>query len=141
MLAAHFLEKHAPPDLQGGLKFSAAALAALVSWRWPGNVRELENAVIRGIHLSRNHVIEAEDLAIHEGHPGGRSGCASNGPQSFKELKKNMVETFERDYLTRLLVEHHGNLSRAAREARKDRRDFGKLLKKHQLDPKLFRAA
>jgi DNA-binding NtrC family response regulator len=140
-LVGHFLEKHGPPDLQGVLKLSPAALAALVSWPWPGNVRELENAVIRGIHLSQNHVIEAEDLGIGVSHPGARSACASTGSQSFKELKKNMVETFERDYLTRLLVEHHGNLSRAAREARKDRRDFGKLLKKHQLDPKLFRAA
>ncbi len=141
ILAAHFLEKHGPPDHRGALKFSAAAVAALSAWHWPGNVRELENAVIRGIHLSRSHCIEAEDMEVGGNHPVARLGVDFKGSQSFKERKRDMVETFERDYLTRLLVEHRGNLSRAAREARKDRRDFGKLLKKHRLDPKSFRAA
>jgi DNA-binding NtrC family response regulator len=140
-LAAHFLDKHSPPELRGVLEFSAGALAALAVWTWPGNVRELESAIIRGIHLNRDRVIEAEDMALGTGHPGARPNCPRTGSQSLKELKTMMVESFERDYLTRLLVEHHGNLSRAARVAKKDRRDFGKLLKKYQLDPKSFRAA
>jgi transcriptional regulator with GAF, ATPase, and Fis domain len=54
-------------------------------------------------------------------------------------MKQAMIESFERDYLTRLMSEHRGNVSHAARTAGKDRRDFGKLLKKYQLHPKFFR--
>jgi hypothetical protein len=41
-----------------------------------------------------------------------------------------MIETFERDYLGQMLMACDGNISRAAREARKDRRTFFGLLKK-----------
>jgi ActR/RegA family two-component response regulator len=36
------------------------------------------------------------------------------------------------------MVEHQGNVTNAARAAGKDRRDLGKLLKKHRVDPKHF---
>jgi two-component system response regulator GlrR len=43
------------------------------------------------------------------------------------------VETFERAYVTRLIEKHAGNVTRAAREARKDRRAFGRLMKKYSI--------
>lgn len=141
VLAAHFLDKHTPLERRGQLEFSASALAEMASWPWPGNVRELENAVIRGIHLCRHYVIEAEDMALGIKRPASDTSQSSPASKSLRELKKTAIEAFERDYLIRLLVEHRGNLTRAAREAKKDRRDFGKLLKKYRLDSKSFRAA
>jgi DNA-binding protein Fis len=58
---------------------------------------------------------------------------------SFKAMKKMMIETFEREYLNRLMLEHQGNVTRAALSAGKERRELGKLLKKYQIDPKRFR--
>jgi len=43
------------------------------------------------------------------------------------------VRCFERDYLRRVLDEAGGNVTRAARIAGKERRAFGKLLKKHSI--------
>jgi hypothetical protein len=42
------------------------------------------------------------------------------------------------EYLKRLRREHQGNVSQAALAAGKERRELGKMLKKHQIDPKLF---
>jgi two-component system response regulator AtoC len=48
-------------------------------------------------------------------------------------MKRRVIESFERDYLARLMSEHRGNISAAARAARKERRDLGRLLKKYDL--------
>jgi two-component system, NtrC family, response regulator GlrR len=48
---------------------------------------------------------------------------------------------FEREYLIRLMSEHHGNVSQAAGAAKKERRDLGKLLKRHRIDPESFRVS
>jgi DNA-binding NtrC family response regulator len=58
----------------------------------------------------------------------------------FKRAKQRVLEAFERQYLTRLLTIHCGNITHAAQSAGKDRRDLGKLLRKHGLDPQRFRA-
>ena len=53
----------------------------------------------------------------------------------FKEAK----EQFERNYIAGLLSRAQGNISRAAKMAGKYRGDIYSLLKKHALDPTLFK--
>jgi len=139
LLAAHFLEKHAPTDRNW--QFAPEASAALLSYDWPGNVRELENAIIRGIHLNETGSISVDDLDL----PSSRASvptASSKVPaklQPFRTMKRQVIENFERDYLARLISEHRGNVSQAALTAGKERRNLGKLLKKYRLDPGLFR--
>jgi DNA-binding NtrC family response regulator len=142
LLACHFLKKHAPAD-RPALQLAPAAREALVAYDWPGNVRELENAMIRAIHLSQTNCGQIEDLRI-PGVAGRPYDTASANPphqSTLKAAKQRIIEEFERDYLTRLMREHNGNVSRAALAAGKERRDLGKLLKKYQIDPKLFHMA
>jgi DNA-binding NtrC family response regulator len=133
-LANHFLAKHATAE-KGKLRLTPTTCAALISCSWPGNVRELENAIIRGVHLSQSDAIEVEDLGLRGSGTAPTDLAKAN---SFKAAKREALETFEKDYLTRLMSEHQGNVSRAARAAGKERRNLGKLLKKHRLNPKLF---
>jgi DNA-binding NtrC family response regulator len=53
--------------------------------------------------------------------------------RSFKDVKDEIVDIFERQYLVLLLEQCKGNISRAARTADIDRRHFYRLLKKHGL--------
>jgi DNA-binding NtrC family response regulator len=140
LLAAHFLEKHAPVD-KANLKLTAAAYAALTAYDWPGNVRELENAIIRGIHLSETDSIEVDDLGLQSrvANLPVPSSSGSGGVRSLVVMKREAIHQFERDYLTRLMLQHQGNVSQAARAAGKDRRNLGRLLKRHRLDPGQFR--
>ena len=48
---------------------------------------------------------------------------------------------FERDYLAQILRITDGNVTQAARLAKRNRTEFYKLLQRHQLDPKLFKNA
>ena len=138
LLAAHFLGKHArggPPPV-----LSTAAMQALVDFEWPGNIRELENAIVRALHLVDEGPIAAEHLVLTDAAP-PPAQAASEERLSLKESKRRLVDAFEREYLARLLAEAHGNVTRAARTARKERRELGKLLKKHGLNAKDFARA
>ena len=53
--------------------------------------------------------------------------------QSFQTMKSRVVWQFEHDFLTSVLHAHHGNISRAAVAAKKNRRAFWQLLRKHGL--------
>ena len=46
---------------------------------------------------------------------------------------------FERSYIQRLLVSCHGNITDAARAARKNRRAFWQLIRKHRIDVARFK--
>jgi DNA-binding NtrC family response regulator len=130
LLSRHFVNKHAPPGAQPAL--SSAASEALVRYDWPGNVRELENAIVRGIFLCNAGTIEPEhlDLPVADGERRFASGL---GP--LKLMKQEVVRAFERDYLRRLMLAHSGNVTAAARAAGKERRELGKLLKRHSILP------
>jgi DNA-binding NtrC family response regulator len=58
---------------------------------------------------------------------------------SYTDLKRKWVETFEVDYLSQLLNQHGGNVSAAAREARLDRSNFLRLLRKYGLRADVYR--
>ncbi len=53
-------------------------------------------------------------------------------------LKRQVVDEFEKQYLVTLITECCGNVSQAARAAHKERRELGKLLKKHHISPEQF---
>ena len=133
-LATHFLVKYGRTDAQ----VSAAASAALLAHDWPGNVRELENAVQRAAQSWRAGRVEVEDLGLSV--PVALTGT-EGGEAPLAVLKRRAIEAFEREYLIRLMQHHAGNVSRAARAAGKERRDLGRLLKRHHLDPRTFAAA
>ena len=108
--------------------FSPAAIQKMMTYQWPGNVRELKNKVKQAMVLTRNNVITAEDLFFHV-------PVSSNKFQSFKEAKRE----FEREYISQVLRICQGNISQAARLAKKDRKDFYDVMKKYGILPETFR--
>ncbi|RJP65949.1 MAG: sigma-54-dependent Fis family transcriptional regulator [Candidatus Abyssobacteria bacterium SURF_17] len=64
-LALHVLDR-VNATMKRARRLSQAALARLQSQAWPGNVRDLENVIERSVRLSRNEVLEADDLLISE---------------------------------------------------------------------------
>jgi DNA-binding NtrC family response regulator len=136
-LAEHFLKKHAPTDGQVP-PLSAAAAAALVAHGWPGNVRELENTMLRAAHLCQGPQIEVADLGLGKGSAGTEQAGLG---ESYQHSKRRALAAFEIAYLVRLMACHRGNISRAAAAAGKERRDLGRLLRKHGINPAAYRTA
>jgi two-component system response regulator GlrR len=145
ILVAHFLERCAAATGRT-LRLTPAAVEHLVGHDYPGNVRELSNLIQRAAVMVEGEEIDVGDLEIKR--PPATSSeatarasappSASLGPvrrgDTFREAKARAVEEFERAFVAELLRKHAGNITRASREARKDRRAFGRLVKKLGLD-------
>ena len=59
--------------------------------------------------------------------------------ESFKEAKQNVVDRFEYGYLSYMLNSTKGNIAQAATLAKKNRRSFWELMRKHKIDAEQFR--
>jgi DNA-binding NtrC family response regulator len=126
LLARHFVAKYAGDFSTPVKELSRTALEKLLAYDWPGNVRELENIIQRAILLSERPLIAGEDICLL-GTP------LSVGEMSFKSLKELAIAEFEAAYVRRLLAANDGNISKAARAAKKNRRAFWQLMRKHDI--------
>jgi DNA-binding NtrC family response regulator len=140
VLAEHFVEKYARTYQLRGLSLDRDALDWLRLQPWPGNVRELENVIHRGVIEAEAGCICLSHL-LQNGHEPASAGDAGQaGADTFQTAKKSVIADFERRYLMRLLNEADGNVTLAAKRAGTERRALGKLLKKHDIDRRRFRA-
>ncbi|MBN2089302.1 sigma-54-dependent Fis family transcriptional regulator, partial [candidate division KSB1 bacterium] len=134
ILAEYFLKNFLQEYHLTNKKFSSAAILKLLKYDWPGNIRELENVVQQAVLLSENSLIQPASIRIQNS--SDNDNCSGG---SYKEEKQKAIEKFEEEYLIRLLMIHKGNISQAAKEARKDRRDFGRLIKKYDINLSHYR--
>lgn len=128
-LATHFMKTAAREYNRPITRFTPDAIKKLATHPWPGNVRELENVVRQGVVLADGPALRAQDLQLAADY----QSSVPPGREPFKVAKARVIEAFERSYLSDLISDCHGNISRAAREAHKDRRAFFALLKKYGL--------
>jgi two-component system response regulator GlrR len=118
----------------GPRRFDDAAFLWLASQPWRGNVRELENYLCRLFLLSDDEVIRIRDEAD------GADAVLDwrETVPSFKEARDHALREFEGRYLRMVLRMTNGNVTHAARRAGKERRVFGRLLKRHRIDRREF---
>lgn len=129
LLSLRFLQDFAEESGTRPKSLSPRALRMLEQYHWPGNVRELMNLLQRAVVLAPGREI----LPIHLGLPGS-SPASGNGSLLFNEARAAALKEFERAYVEEMLRKHQGNITRGAREAGKDRRAFGRLVKKYNID-------
>jgi len=129
LLANHFMRSLSLRYARSLTAFAPGALEQLSTAPWPGNVRQLQNVVEKCVVLCTGSLIPAALV---------QSALTSQGGEMLPldEARKE----FERDYLTRLLKITNGNVTQAAKLARRNRTDFYALLARHQLDAASFKA-
>ncbi|KAB2841630.1 MAG: two-component system response regulator GlrR, partial [Burkholderiales bacterium] len=129
LLAGHFLAALAAKYNKKINGFAAEAAEALVRAPWPGNVRQLFNVVEKCVALSTTPIVPLSLVERALSRP-------SEDLESFDDARR----AFERDYLLQLLKITGGNVTQAARVAKRNRSDFYTLLNRHQIDPALFKS-
>ena len=129
LLAQHFNALYSVKYRVAPRVLDDVTLAWLDHQRWPGNVRELENWVQRELLMGEGSAPGAlRPLAIR---PAASGAAGAAGPIDFRHAKAEAVRRFECDYVAQIMKQADGNVTRAAHLAGKERRAFGKLLKKH----------
>ena len=109
LLAAHFLQRHAPGRR---VRLTPAAQRRLLAYGWPGNVRQLENTLVRALVLAAGDEIGEDCIDFGAAtRPGGVSGTAAG--EGGLDLRTN-VEALERDLIERALTVAGGNRTKAA---------------------------
>lgn len=137
-LADFFLNKKS----QGrpAISFSSEDIEAMMRYHWPGNARELENVCERAV------VLGTTDLQVLL--PSLRPPMAPSSQMDFqekefftltyKEAKKYVLDKFEKVYLTHLLQQTNGNVSKAAELAGIHRKNFYVKLNELGIDTRQF---
>ena len=136
LLAQHFVERYASKLGKSGMRISPEAMEALLSHSWPGNVRELENTIQRALILARSDTITQGDL-FREGVQGD-DHWPSIFHLSYREAKGRVLSHFHKVYLSRLLEEHRGNVTKAAQACGMERQALQQLLRRYNLHRENF---
>ncbi|HKD06564.1 MAG TPA: sigma 54-interacting transcriptional regulator [Bryobacteraceae bacterium] len=130
-LAEHFTRTYCARYGWRASGVDASAMERLTAYGWPGNVRELQEVLQRAAVFSTNTRLTARDLPLPDVPP--------PAALTLRAAKDHAIAQFERKYLADVLHRCHGNISRAAQIAGKERRTFQRLLRKYQLSGSAFR--
>ncbi len=131
LLLSHFLEQLGQRYDQCAKRVAPEALECLLAYPWPGNVRELMNFSEKCHALSASQVISRE--LVSQTLP--QKQKVQDTQVSLSEAKRR----FEREYVERLLNQAGGSIPEAARLADRNRSDFFKIVKKHGIDPEMYK--
>jgi DNA-binding NtrC family response regulator len=134
--------------------FSSDAETSLRNYPFPGNVRELLNLIERtSLVWTGSGKVSPEALSLPNASkvvsltPNLKAVSAVSTDHAaqppleggYMAMKKQWCDTFEREYLLASLKRHQGNVSAAAREAKLDRSNFLRLLRRHQIKAQAHR--
>ena len=125
LMASVFLRQLAQQHGKRIKGFSDDAIRAMKCYSWPGNVRELLNKLRRGVVMAEGFYVTALELDL----PVQETEAAS---ESFGQMRTKM----EADFLAQALAQHHGNLSRVARDLDISRPTLYRRLRQYGLVPR-----
>ncbi len=128
LLTACFLSRLAARHGKPIAGCAPQAVQLLLTAPWPGNVRQLHDVIERCVAACAGTLLTA---ALVERALAARGDDFS----AFDDARR----LFEREYLTRILRITDGNLTQAARLAKRNRGDFHSLLARYALDPAAFK--
>ena len=123
LLAEYFLEifkkKYNKPDLF----LPVLTMKRLENYHWPGNVRELQHAIERSAIMSEANELQPSDFFFT---------TASNKDETFV-LSNYNLENVEKQVIIKVLREHNGNITQAAKELGLTRTSLYRRMEKYGL--------
>lgn len=128
LLASHFIQLFNEKYHKDVQSFAPDASEMLIAAEWPGNIRQLQNVIEQTIVLATTQVISINllEMALQE---------TANTIIPLDAAKQQ----FEQNYLVNILKATEGNVTQAAKLAKRNRTEFYRLLERHQIQPSSFK--
>ncbi len=125
VLTAYFLEDFARKYGRKPPALTRKAMEVLESYSWPGNVRELKNIMERTVIMTPQPRIDIYDLP----EPILNRTLPAQLGQGEASSLQDAREKFEREFILQKLMEHRGNVSRAAQALQIERSNLYRKIK------------
>jgi two-component system, NtrC family, response regulator HydG len=123
LLSNHFMKQYAKKYNKSLKGISSAALKKLNSYPWPGNVRELQHAIERAVILGEGDQLEQDDFMLSV----QSKRTEEMGFDSFN------LEDIEKRVIEKVLKQHQGNISMAAKDLGLTRTSLYRRMEKYDL--------
>ncbi len=124
LLANYFLEYYREQIGKDVRTIGKEAMNSMIKYNWPGNIRELRNLIERAVILAKGKEIVSIDIPSLR-----RDRTTEDTGVQLKEW----VRVYERDYLSKILKQHKGNLSLTAEHSGIDTRTLYRKMKEYNL--------
>jgi DNA-binding NtrC family response regulator len=112
--------------------FDESVTSFFSSYDWPGNIVELSSFLDMSLSSHKEGKLKMPSCFDEK-------QMQSESFSSFADMKRSFTDDFEKKYVSSLLSRHSGNVSAAAREAKLDRSNFLRLLRRHGIKSVAFR--
>jgi Nif-specific regulatory protein len=123
LLADYFVKRYATQLDKQVEGCEDSVLDVFANYPWPGNIRELQNVIERSVIMAQKRRITTDDL-----------GAQFAGIESRTESSRGKRQRFERREVVNALRATGGNVSQAAELLGAQRRQFQRLIQRHQID-------
>jgi DNA-binding NtrC family response regulator len=138
LLVGHFLKRFCVEFNKEAKTVSPKLMHGLITHPWRGNVRELENVIRRAVLLTTGSEIAPEDIDWKEDPSTQCLITEAVEDLPYKEAKALVLERFNKEYLSALLVRHNSNVTRAARECGLERQALQQVMRRYGIKSRDF---
>jgi DNA-binding NtrC family response regulator len=123
LLSNHFVNLYAKKYNKMIKGISSAALKKLNMYPWPGNVRELQHAIERAVILGEGNNLEPDDFML----------SIQNKRNEEMGFDSFNLEDIEKQVIVKVLKQHQGNISLAAKDLGLTRTSLYRRMEKYDL--------
>lgn len=123
ILAEHFLKVYSKKYKKKISKIGNQAHKKLNMYSWPGNVRELQHAMERAVIMCEGNMLDADDFLL----------TPKAKKQVDIEINTYNLDELEKSIIMKVLKQHQGNITNAAKDLGLTRTSLYRRMEKHEL--------
>ena len=125
LLAKHFLRQYCQKYQKTDMVLESNAESKLLQYKYPGNVRELQYTIERAVIMADGNILQAKDILFSPIEQQIVQESLNSDSANLGELEKSTI--------MRVIEQHNGNISRAAKELGITRTALYRRLNKYDL--------
>ncbi|MFT4203132.1 MAG: sigma-54 dependent transcriptional regulator [Chitinophagaceae bacterium] len=125
LLANHFLRQYCRKYQKTDMLLDNSAESKLLQYQYPGNVRELQYAIERAVIMAEGNTLQAKDILF--------SPIEKSVSTEPLHADSSNLEELEKATILRVIEQHNGNISRAAKELGITRTALYRRLNKYEI--------